>query len=311
MIAYGPVPSRRLGYSIGINHIPPKYCSYSCIYCQVGRTDHLIITPRTFLPVDDIIQSVEQKIRDAQQKGQPIDYLSFVPDGEPTLDIHLGEEIEALKPFGYPIAVISNATLIDQPQVRQTLSKANWVSLKVDSVVEEKWRKVNRPNKRIKLENQLKGMLDFARDFSGELVTESMLIAGINDDVDSVTQLANFLSELKPRKAYLSIPIRPPAENQVFPPDVITLNQIQKIISQSVPATICLFEAEENQFVATGEIVSDILSITSVHPIREQALKKMVGQYGEDWSLVEKLVNEKKLKRKIHRDEIFYQRNNG
>lgn len=308
MIAYGPVPSRRLGFSIGINHIPPKYCPYSCIYCQVGRTDHLIITPRQFLSVEEIVGSVEQKIHDAQHQGQRIDYLTFVPDGEPTLDINLGKEIEALKSFGYPIAVITNATLIDQPDVRQALNKADWVSLKIDSVVEEIWHKVNRPNRKLKLDHILQGMLAFARDFSGELVTETLLVAGLNDDLDSTAKLAEFLSELKPRKAYLSIPIRPPAENKVFPPDQNRLNQIRDVLSKSVPNVICLFEAEENQFVATGEIASDILSITSVHPIREAALRKMVIEHGEQWSLVEKLVEKEKLERLVHQDEVFYRR---
>ncbi|MBN1536168.1 MAG: radical SAM protein [Anaerolineales bacterium] len=307
MIAYGPVPSRRLGFSIGINNIPPKFCSYSCTYCQVGRTDHLIISPRPFLPVDEIVKSVDQKIRDAQRTGQKVDYLTFVPDGEPTLDVHLGEEIDAIKPFGFPIAVISNATLIDQLQTRCTLSKADWVSLKIDSVVEEIWRKVNRPHKRLNLEKLLTGMLAFADEFTGELVTETMLIAGVNDDPESVTRLADFLSELAPQKTYLSIPIRPPAENRVFPPDAYTLNKIHQIISKSLPNTECLFDAEENLFVATGDFTTDILSITSVHPIREEALKKMVKESGVEWREVEKLVEEKKLRRKVHRNEVFYQ----
>lgn len=309
MIAFGPVPSRRLGFSIGINHIPPKYCSYSCIYCQVGRTDHLEITPRKFFSVDEIVQSVEQKIKEAWRQGQAIDYLSFVPDGEPTLDLHLGETIVALKPFGYPIAVITNATLIDQPLVRQHLCHADWVSIKIDSVVKDKWRKINRPHKRINLDQMLLGMMTFVGEFPGELVTESMLVAGINDDIESVTRLAQFLSELKPKKSYLSIPIRPPAENKVYPPDAMTLNQIHQIISKSALSPICLFDAEENQFVATGEIATDILSITSVHPIRESALRKMVAQAGADWRVVEKLLDEKKIKQHVHQDEVFYRRN--
>lgn len=311
MIAFGPVPSRRLGFSIGINHIPPKYCSYSCIYCQVGRTDHLIIKPREFFSVNDIILSVEQKILETQNKGQPVDYLSFVPDGEPTLDINLGKEIAALKSFGYPIAVISNATLINQTEIRQALHQADWVSLKIDSVVEGTWRKINRPNRRLNLENLLNGMLDFAREYSGELVTESMLIRGMNDDEDSNSRLAEFLQELKPQKSYLSIPLRPPAEERVFSPDLLTMQKIRQIISAKMPSIICLFDAEENQFIATGEITADILSITSVHPIRETALRKMVAKSGADWNVVEKLVREKRLIQQVHQNEVFYRRNPG
>ncbi|MBN2047012.1 MAG: hypothetical protein JW750_04130, partial [Anaerolineaceae bacterium] len=103
MLAFGPIPSRRLGASLGINHIPPKHCSYACVYCQAGRTTNLEIARRAFFPLELVLRDVEQKINETIRAGYSIDYLSLVPDGEPTLDLHLGKLIDGLKPFGYPI----------------------------------------------------------------------------------------------------------------------------------------------------------------------------------------------------------------
>jgi wyosine [tRNA(Phe)-imidazoG37] synthetase (radical SAM superfamily) len=108
MRAFGPVPSRRLGRSLGINNIPPKACTYSCVYCQVGRTSEMQVERRSFYDPEEVVQDVWDRVQRSTEAGETIDYLTFVPDGEPTLDVHLGREIELLKPLGIPIAVITN-----------------------------------------------------------------------------------------------------------------------------------------------------------------------------------------------------------
>jgi len=99
MITFGPVPSRRLGRSLGINNIPPKVCTYSCVYCQLGRTPRMQVEQEAFYKKEKILQDVANKIKEVEKRGEIIDYLSFVPDGEPTLDINLGQEIKLLKPL--------------------------------------------------------------------------------------------------------------------------------------------------------------------------------------------------------------------
>ncbi len=145
MKAYGPVPSRRLGRSLGINNIPPKTCTYSCVYCQLGRTDDLKTERTNFYDPEKLKKAVEGKVSRLEKKDEEIDYLSFVPDGEPTLDVKLGKEIKLVSEFGIDVAVISNASLIADSEVRSDLAEADWVSLKVDAVSEDVWRKVNRP----------------------------------------------------------------------------------------------------------------------------------------------------------------------
>lgn len=132
-IAFGPVPSRRLGRSLGINNIPAKICSYACVYCQLGQTLQLAQERKPFFAPDEIIQAVGEQVASARRQGEPIDYLTFVPDGEPTPDRNLGHEIERLKSLGIPIAVISNASTIDRGDVQTDLNQADWVSLKVDA----------------------------------------------------------------------------------------------------------------------------------------------------------------------------------
>lgn len=301
MIAFGPVPSRRLGYSLGINHIPPKYCPYSCIYCQVGRTTHMELTRRFFYPLDQILREVERKITDSTQIGAVIDYLSLVPDGEPTLDNNLGKLIEELKVFGIPIAVISNSTLIDHDGVQ-----ADWVSLKLDAVEEVEWRQINRPHRLLSLSSILSGALKFRSRFNGKLVTETMLISGINDKEESINTLSAYLLELQPMKSYLSIPTRPPAESWVAPPSLETIKRIIQTISKRVPFIDLLIEAESPDFISSGNVEEDILGVIAVHPLREQALRNMIVQSGACWSVVENLLASRKIKRVQYRGEWFY-----
>jgi wyosine [tRNA(Phe)-imidazoG37] synthetase (radical SAM superfamily) len=117
-IAFGPVPSRRLGRSLGINNIPPKSCSYSCLYCQVGATRGQLIEPQVFYAPENIYQEVSEQLQKAHHSDEPIDYLTFVPDGEPTLDINLGKAIDLLRPLNIPIAVIYGIKMFVQRLAR-------------------------------------------------------------------------------------------------------------------------------------------------------------------------------------------------
>ncbi|GAI03556.1 unnamed protein product, partial [marine sediment metagenome] len=182
MLTFGPIPSRRLGRSLGINNIPPKVCTYSCVYCQIGKTSNMKIQPQVFYSPSQIFNEVQEKVEKSREKGESIDYLTFVPDGEPTLDINLGKEIKLIKSLGIKIAVISNSSLIDQKQVRENLKEVDLVSLKVDSVEEEIWRRVNHPHRSLCLKSILDDILEFSRIFKGKIITETMLIKNINDD---------------------------------------------------------------------------------------------------------------------------------
>jgi wyosine [tRNA(Phe)-imidazoG37] synthetase (radical SAM superfamily) len=308
MITFGPVPSRRLGHSLGINNIPPKACSYSCVYCQLGSTAQQQLEPRAFYPPEQIRDAVAARLAAARREGQSVDYLTFVPDGEPTLDLNLGKAIELLRPLGVRIAVISNASLVWRPEVRERLSAADWVSMKVDAVDDVQWRRINRPHPGLQLDRILHGIGRLARDYRGELVTETMLVKGLNDSEASVRGVAAYLAKLAPAVAYLAIPTRPPAESSVRPPEEPEFNRTFQIFSASIPRVECLIGYEGNAFASTGDGVADLLSITAVHPMREDGVNALLGQAGETWAIVEGLVNDGLLKETQYAGRRFYLR---
>lgn len=307
MITFGPVPSRRLGHSLGINNIPPKICTYSCAYCQQGRSPKMQAERQLFYQASEIFAEVRAKIEQAEAHNEIIDYLSFVPDGEPTLDLALGEEIEMLKPLG-KVAVITNASLIWREDVRNELAKADWVSLKVDAVDEDIWRRIDHPLKRLSLDSILDGILTFANTFSGELVTETMLVKGINDNEECLSNIAGFLRKLEPSSAYLAIPTRPPADKRVQAPDEYTINQAFQIFNKHISGTEYLIGYEGNDFSFSGNLEDDILSITSVHPMREDAVQELLDKSEASWEAIKKLIKEEKLLELSFQGNKYYMR---
>jgi len=308
MIAFGPVPSRRLGRSLGINNVPPKTCTYSCVYCQLGRTTKMQVERGPFNDPEEILRAVQDKVEKARQVGEPVDYLTFVADGEPTLDINLGQEIELLKQSGIPIAVITNSSLVWREDVREALLEADWVSLKVDAVEEETWRGVDRPHGMLGLAAILNGVLEFGRDYAGTLATETMLVADLNDGPESIARVADFLARLRPAAAYLSIPTRPPAEAWAHAPGEEALNRAYQILSDKVGQVEYLIGYEGDAFAFTGNVEEDLLSITAVHPMREDAVSAFLARAGANWSVVKRLIERDQIVQTVYRGDTFYQR---
>jgi wyosine [tRNA(Phe)-imidazoG37] synthetase (radical SAM superfamily) len=308
MIAFGPVPSRRLGNSLGINNIPPKICTYSCVYCQLGRTNKMQVKRRIFYNPQKILRAIQDKVKKVKETGASIDYLTFVPDGEPMLDINLGYEIDLLKILGIKIAVITNGSLIWRQDVREALMKADWVSLKIDSAQEEFWRRINRPYGTLKLSSIQQGMLEFARTYRGELVTETMLVRTVNDSENGLSNIAGFLARLRPDRAYLAIPTRPPAEEWAQPPPEEIINQAYHILHERIDQVEYLIGYEGNDFAFTGNLEEDLLSITAVHPMREEAVNDFLTRAESDWSVIHRLTNRGQLIETKYKGRKFYMR---
>jgi len=306
--AFGPVPSRRLGRSLGINNIPPKRCSYGCIYCQVGKTSNIQVERREFYRPEKVFRDVEEKAIKARRAGESINYLAFVPDGEPTLDIHLGEEITLLKKLGLKIAVITNSSLIWKKDVRDELCEADWVSLKIDALSPDVWRKVNRPHGSLSLDQILEGVSEFAGTFKGDLTTETMLVQGVNDHGEEIEKISDFAAGIKPMKSYLAVPIRPPLEKWVSPPDEDSLNTAYQVFEGKSIHPEYLTGYEGNSFAFTGNVEDDLLSITSVHPMRKEAVCEFLEKAEADWEAIDKLIRERKLVEVSHEGKIFYLR---
>lgn len=294
-IAFGPVPSRRLGRSLGINNVPPKTCTYGCIYCQVGPSPTKEITARDFYPPEEVAAAVTVQVRAVTAAGDTIDYLTFVPDGEPTLDARLAQEIDLLQPLGIDIAVITNASLLWRPEVRETLRMADWVSVKVDSADETTWRRINHPHNQLGLDCVLDGISTFSREFSGVVATETMLVAGVNDATDSVERVSAFIADLGAATSYLAVPTRPPAVRGVRPPSSASLNRAFQVMSRHLDRVELLIGYEGDEFTPSGEATTDLLAICAVHPMRRSAIERLLTRTGEGWDTVEGLLADGRL----------------
>ena len=307
MIAFGPVPSRRLGKSLGINNIPDKICSYACIYCQIGKTLRMELERRPFYEPELVFREVKAKVENAKERGEKIDYVTFVPDGEPTLDANLGVEAELLRGLGIPLAILTNSSLIWREDVRNDLLKFDFVSLKIDAVTENLWRRIDRPHKALKLDEILGGMIEFRKSFRGKLVTETMLIDGIPYG-DEFEKIAEFLGELKPDIAYISVPTRPPWEEWVRPAKEEVINHAFQAFAEVLGADRVeyLIGYEGNAFAFTGNVEEDLLGITAVHPMREDAVRELLRKANADWSVVERLLRMGKLIEIEYNGRRFY-----
>ena len=308
MLAFGPVPSRRLGQSLGINNIPTKFCTYSCVYCQVGRTDKKISVRKEFYQPEDIFCDAQSLLVKVRKKNRKVDYFTFVPTGEPTLDINLGNEIELLKFLDIKIAVITNGSLISLSDVKRDLMKSDYISIKIDSIDNGIWNKVNRPIKNIKLPQILEGIFEFSKNYHGQLVTETMLIDGINTNEKGITDIANFLSLIDPDISYLSIPWRPPCQKWARIPDENTINQCYQIFKENLDNVEHLIGYEGNAFTYTGNVEKDILNITAVHPMQKEAVEHLLNQAHVNWDIINRLITSKKLIESEYGGHKFYMR---
>lgn len=305
-LAFGPVPSRRLGRSLGINHIPPKACTYGCVYCQVGATTDRDPRPRPFYPPEEVARQVAERVHAVRAAGESVDYLTFVPDGEPTLDLGLGETIERLRPLGIRIAVISNASLIWRPEVAAALSTADWVSLKVDTVDEPTWRRLNRPHPSLDLSAILEGIRRFAGVFAGVLAAETMLVAGVNDAPEMAADTAAFRAEAGFAEAWLAVPIRPTALPGVALPDAAVLAEVGRLFRRRLGRVGLLAEDEGDTFFPGSDVARDLLGVCAVHPMREAAVRALLARSSTPWSVVEDLLDTGLLVEIEHHGRRFY-----
>ena len=310
MIAFGPIPSRRLGLSLGINNIvSQKNCSFSCVYCQVGKTKNTSIKRDEFYQPEKLIENIKNHLSKLDSNYSP-DYLTFVANGEPTLDINLGVEICRLKEaFNIPVAVITNSSLIGTEAVRNELMNADWVSLKVDSVEPLTWKQINQAHPDIELSKVLNGIKLFAHQYKGHLHTETMLVEGINDHLANIEATSDFIAQLNVETAYLSIPTRPPAEKKIKAPGTEIITQAWQIFQEKGIHTEMLIGFEGTNTGFTGNAYDDILNITAVHPLRDDTLNELLEKENAGMDVVESLMIQRYIKKINYKGHDYYTRN--
>lgn len=261
-----------------------------------------------FYQPEYIFESVKSKVKDTIGKGGAIDYLTFVPDGEPTLDKNLGMEIDLLKSLGIKIAIITNSSLLGLYDVRQDLYKADLISVKVDSIDPDIWKKINRPYKALDIEEIKSGLIEFSKNFKGILFTETMLIRDYNDTPLDLINTASFIKRLNPQKSFISVPIRPPAEKSADIPKEDTINLAYQIFNENNLETELLMGYEGNDFFYSGNVEEELLSIVSVHPMREDALASYLRKANTGFDIVTNMLEKGKIREINYKGKKYYLR---
>jgi wyosine [tRNA(Phe)-imidazoG37] synthetase (radical SAM superfamily) len=273
---YGPVPSRRLGQSLGIDPIPFKTCNWNCVYCQLGRTSPLINERRDFFPPDEIMAEVEAALK-AHGPGK-IDWITFVGSGEPTLHASLGAMIRKLKTMTQlPIAVITNGSLLHLAEVREELLVADAVLPTVDAGTDVLYRKINRPAPELDFARFIDGIAQFRKQYRGRLWVEVMLVQGLNDSENALQDLSTVLRRLQPDEVHLNSPTRPPCEPWVKPVDEQALVRAQRILGEVAQ----IVRPAQGDFDLKGfdNIVDAIVAVITRHPISEEDLARLLVKW--------------------------------
>ncbi|NOZ88413.1 MAG: radical SAM protein [Crenarchaeota archaeon] len=278
-LVFGPVYSRRLGLSLGVNNIPYKHCSYTCVYCQLGRTIRLTIERRAFSNPEEIVRAVEDRLRSVGR----VDYVSFVPDGEPTLDTMLGKSLELLKTrLGVRTAVLTNASLLWMKDVREDLAYADVVSVKVDAGRRDTWLRVDRPHPALSFDRVVEGMLLFSDEYRGRLITETMLVQGVNDSQEDLEETAGLIAEIRPAKAYIMVPVRPPAEPWVRPAPARSMVALYNMLRRKGVDAEILSRPEPPPPPPSEDPLGFVAATVAVHPLRRSYVMELLEARGMD-----------------------------
>lgn len=220
---YGPVSSRRLGLSLGVDLVLFKTCNFDCIYCQLGRTTRKTEERREWVSIEEVIE----ELKAALSCEHKIDYLTFCGSGEPTLNSRLGEAIKKIKGFtAIQVAVLSNGALLRSAEVREELMESDLVVPSLDAASQEVFEKVNRSLPSIRIEEVIDGLVAFKKAYRGKLWLEIMLVKGVNDSPDELQRMKEAISRIAPHKVQLNTVVRPPSEPFAFP---ITREEMDKV----------------------------------------------------------------------------------
>lgn len=273
---FGPVPSRRLGQSLGIDTIPLKTCNWNCVYCQLGRSLPLTNERREHIPREEIMAEVKSAL--ASHKPGEIDWITFVGSGEPTLHSGIGWLIRQVKSLTeIPVAVITNGSLLYQPEAREELSAADAVLPTLDAGNAGLYRKINRPHGEITFERHLQGLVDFRREYRGKLWMEVMLVRDLNDTEAALIELAAALERVNPDEVHILQPTRPPVETWVQPADEEGMLRARAILGK----VASLIHPASGTFDLSGfdNLVEAVVSIVTRHPMREDELVTTLNRW--------------------------------
>jgi len=302
---YGPVPSRRLGSSLGIDPIPSKTCNYQCIYCQLGRTTNFPNERKNFSPKNEIIAEMKTAIK---QNENNIDYITFVGSGEPTLYRDLGALILKVKEFSKkPVCVITNGALLYDLEIRNILMHADVVLPSLDAGDEKSFIRINRPHPSIKFDAMIQGFIDFQKNFKGKFWIEIMIMKGINDSKEELLKIKEKIDLIKPDRIDINVPIRPPVEEWVKIPGKNIISLLNEIFGEYYDINF----PEIGKFgFYSSDFEKELLSIIERHPMRQEQILETFSSnnFNKDEILLrlENLESKKKIKKILYGQKIFW-----
>ena len=305
---YGPVPSRRLGRSLGIDVLPPKTCNYQCIYCQLGRTNNFTNTRRDFFPKEQIVEEIEKAIKQNEDKA---DFITFVGSGEPTLYKSLKELILHVKTITKkPICVITNGSLLFDSEVQEALFLADVILPSLDAGDNKNFIRINRPHPTLNFDRIINGLVDFRKNYEGKFWIEVMLIKGINDSKGDLTKIKEKIDLIKPDRIDINVPIRPPTEQWVSIPDKEIIFLLKDIFGKYYDMNYPEFGEFD---IYSTNFEQEFLAIIQRHPMRQdQILETFSTPYFTEMDIIKNLKSlesQEKIKKWFYNDQIFWKLN--
>ncbi len=228
---FGPIKSRRLGSSLGINLTPYKTCTFDCVYCQLGKTTVKTKEKKEYIPAADILEELKNWFANNSSEAKNLGYITFSGSGEPTLNVKIGQLIAEIKKItAVPVAVLTNASLLYDASVRRQVLTADLIMPSLNAVVPEVFQKLNRPHEELNLEEIIQGLRDLRKEFRGKIWLEVMLASGINDDIRYIKKLKEVIEEINPDKIQLNSPVRTITEPDITAVDRKKLEKIKEIL---------------------------------------------------------------------------------
>ncbi len=228
---YGPVNSRRLGFSLGISLTPYKVCSFDCVYCQLGKTTEKTTERKEYIDIKEILEEFKSWLAASHVKIKELNYITFSGMGEPTLNTQIGKLIlEIRRLSAVPIAVITNSCFLSDPLLRKELINADLIVPSLDAATQGIFEKIDRPGKNINIESIIDGLIKLRKEYSGKFWLEVMLVKGINDDLEHINKLKEIIGRINPDKIQLNSPVRVTAEIDIVSVDRNKLEKIKEIL---------------------------------------------------------------------------------
>ena len=304
---YGPVPSRRLGFSLGVDIIPFKTCTLDCTYCQLGSTRKTVSRRGSWFPPGEILA----QIKEAVESKQKIDVITFSGSGEPTLNRDIGRIIRANKKMTrIPVVVLTNGTLLTRKEVRRALAAADVVVPSLDAVPGNLFRRVNRPNGALDPAKIIDGLVRFRKEFQGEIWLEIMLIQGVNDSPAHIEALRAAADRIRPDRVQLNTVVRPPADIKAKPLSPGAMRKIRDAFGPRAEI-IASFEKRE-QAPAAGDFETALLTAVGRRPMTAEDLSLSLGRHRDEvLKTLSSLRGRGGVRKTVHGGKTYFARARG